>query len=51
MSIDALHPAMTGLAAYDAARRMAKPQYAAVRRPFAFFYDRLLARYCNQDVR
>jgi AMP-activated protein kinase-like protein len=31
-------------------RRIAKPQYAAVRRPFAFFDDRLLARYWNQDA-
>ena len=31
-------------------RRMAKPQYAAVRRLFAFFDDRLLARCWNEDA-
>jgi hypothetical protein len=31
-------------------RRIAKPQYAAVRRPFAFFDDRVLARYWNEDA-
>jgi Glycogen recognition site of AMP-activated protein kinase len=31
-------------------RRLAKLPYAAVRRPFAFFDDRLLARYWNEDA-
>ncbi len=31
-------------------RRIAKLPYAAVRRPFAFFDDRLLARYWNEDA-
>jgi len=31
-------------------RRIAKPRYAAIRRPFALFDDRLLARYWNGDA-
>jgi len=31
-------------------RRIAKLEYAAVRRPFAFFDDRLLGRYWNEDA-
>jgi hypothetical protein len=31
-------------------RRMAKREYAAVRRPFAFVDDRLLGRYWNEDA-
>ena len=31
-------------------RRIAKLQYAAVRRPFAFFDDRILARYWHEDA-
>jgi hypothetical protein len=31
-------------------RRIAKREYAAVRRPFAFLDDRLLGRYWNQDA-